>query len=92
MVARSHVGNVFLLEVLINSHRSLCSFSINASSEVEVAWWKCGLHIGSRLDVKDTVDKWCEAEVLDVDFEAAKVLISYIFWAKKVCIVFDRGQ
>ncbi len=58
-----------------------------ATSEVEVEMWKLGLNIGSRLDVKDTVDKWCEAEVLAVDREAAKVLITYIFWAEKVCDV-----
>lgn len=62
--------------------------SKRASSEVEVEMWKLGLHINSRLDVKDTVDKWCEAEVLAVDREAAKVFITYTFWAKKVCVVF----
>lgn len=47
--------------------------------------WKLGLQIGSRLDVKDTVDKWCEATVLAVDREAAEVLVTYTYWAKKVC-------
>lgn len=46
--------------------------------------WKLGLQIGSKLDVKDTVEKWCEAEVIAVDREAGKVFISYTYWSPKV--------
>lgn len=42
-----------------------------------------GLQIGSKLDVKDTVDKWCEATVVAVDREAAKVYVTYTYWAPK---------
>lgn len=51
---------------------------------VEMEMWKLGLHIGSKLDVKDTVDKWCEASVIAVDREAGKVLVTYTYWAPKV--------
>lgn len=46
--------------------------------------WKLGLQIGSKLDVKDTVDKWCEATVVAVDREVAKVYVTYTYWAPKV--------
>lgn len=48
--------------------------------------WKLGLQIGSKLDVKDTVDKWCEATVVAVNREAAKVYVTYTYWAPKVCV------
>lgn len=48
--------------------------------------WKLGLRIGSKLDVKDTVDKWCEATVVAVDREAANVYVTYTFWTPKVCV------
>ncbi|CBN78161.1 conserved unknown protein [Ectocarpus siliculosus] len=57
-----------------------------ASSEagdVELEMWKLGLQVGSNLDVKDTVDKWCEATVTAVDREAARVYVSYTYWAPK---------
>lgn len=47
--------------------------------------WKLGLQIGSKLDVRDTVDRWCEATVAAVDREAATVFITYTYWAPKVC-------
>lgn len=51
---------------------------------MELEMWKLGLQIGSNLDVKDTVDKWCEASVTAVDREAARVCVSYTYWAPKV--------
>lgn len=56
-----------------------------SAQEVETEMWKLGLQIGSKLDVKDTVDKWCEATVIAVDREAAKVYVTYTYWAPKVC-------
>ncbi|CAM9807718.1 unnamed protein product, partial [Hapterophycus canaliculatus] len=55
----------------------------SSSGEVELEMWKLGLQIGSKLDVKDTVEKWCEAEVTAVDREAGKVFISYTYWSPK---------
>ena len=57
-----------------------------SAQEVEMEMWKLGLQIGSKLDVKDTVDKWCEATVVAVDREAAKVYVTYTYWAPKVCV------
>eukprot|EP00752_Nemacystus_decipiens_P011076 g9840.t1 len=51
--------------------------------EVQMEMWKLGLQVGSKLDVKDTVDKWCEATVIAVNREAAKVYVTYTFWAPK---------
>lgn len=48
--------------------------------------WRLGLQVGAELDVKDTVDLWCEATVLGVDREAERVLIHYTYWAPRVCM------
>ena len=45
--------------------------------------WRRTLRIGSNLDVKDTVDKWCEASVIDLDGEAGMVRVTYTFWTPK---------
>lgn len=60
------------------------SSSSSSLEDVELEMWKLGLQIGSKLDVMDTVDKWCEAEVTAVDREAGKVFISYTYWSPKV--------
>ncbi|CAN0230587.1 unnamed protein product, partial [Ectocarpus fasciculatus] len=57
--------------------------SSSEAGDVELEMWKLGLQIGSNLDVKDTVDKWCEATVTAVDREAARVYVSYTYWAPK---------
>lgn len=54
------------------------------SADAELEIWKLGLQISSKLDVKDTVEKWCEAEVTAVDREAGEVFISYMYWSSKV--------
>lgn len=46
--------------------------------------WRLGLRVGSELDVKDTVNKWCEAKVIGIDMEAEMVHITYIYWDSKV--------
>lgn len=46
--------------------------------------WRLGLQVGSPLDVKDTVDKWCEATVKRVDRERQQVFITYTYWSSKV--------
>ncbi|CAM9660983.1 unnamed protein product, partial [Scytosiphon promiscuus] len=56
---------------------------LSSSGDVELEMWKLGLNIGSKLDAKDTVEKWCEAEVTAVDREAGKVFISYTYWSSK---------
>ncbi|CAM9486523.1 unnamed protein product [Pylaiella littoralis] len=53
------------------------------AADVEMEMWKLGLQIGSKLDVKDTVDRWCEATVAAVDREAARVFVTYTYWAPK---------
>lgn len=60
--------------------------SAASAQEVEMEMWKLGLQIGSKLDVKDTADKWCEASVVAVNREAAKVYVTYTYWAQKVCV------
>lgn len=52
---------------------------------VEMEMWKLGLQVGSKLDVKDTVEKWCEASVIAVEREAGRVFVTYTYWATKVC-------
>lgn len=37
--------------------------------------------IGQPLDVLDTVGKWSEAEVIDVDLQMRRVHITYCFWS-----------
>lgn len=39
--------------------------------------------VGMFLDVLDTVGKWCEAEVLEVDHHAHKITITYLYWSEK---------
>lgn len=50
--------------------------------------WRSRLQPGSHLDVKDTVDKWCEAEVLTVDNALGRVFITYTYWSSKVRRIF----
>ena len=39
--------------------------------------------VGEVLDVQDTVKLWSEAEVVEIDYDARKVLISYLFWSNR---------
>ena len=38
---------------------------------------------GQELDVLDTVSKWAEAEVVAVDEDMEKILVTYVFWSDK---------
>ncbi len=42
-----------------------------------------GLYPGLFIDVRDTVDKWCEGEVLEVDSVRRRVYITYTYWSDK---------
>lgn len=46
--------------------------------------WRRRLGIGSKLDVEDTVRRWCEASVVGVDEAEAAVFVTYTYWAPKV--------
>ena len=39
--------------------------------------------VGEVVDVQDTVKLWSEAEVVEIDHDARKVLISYLFWSNR---------
>lgn len=41
------------------------------------------LVIGQWVDVKDTIDHWLEAEVIDVDPQERKVLVHYNEWSSR---------
>eukprot|EP00617_Octactis_speculum_P022528 CAMPEP_0185756560 /NCGR_PEP_ID=MMETSP1174-20130828/14983_1 /TAXON_ID=35687 /ORGANISM="Dictyocha speculum, Strain CCMP1381" /LENGTH=526 /DNA_ID=CAMNT_0028435567 /DNA_START=44 /DNA_END=1624 /DNA_ORIENTATION=+ len=38
---------------------------------------------GVKIDALDTVQKWCEAEILEVDNTNRRILVSYTYWADK---------
>lgn len=40
-------------------------------------------HIGMPLDVKDTVGKWCEAEILSINTTTAILRITYTYWSNR---------
>ncbi|CAM9456401.1 unnamed protein product [Chrysoparadoxa australica] len=42
--------------------------------------WRMNLQVGDELDVKDTVNKFCEAEVLEIDKMRGLVRITYTYW------------
>ena len=46
--------------------------------------WRYRLGIGSKLDVEDTVLRWCEASVVEVDDVRAAVFVTYTYWAREV--------
>lgn len=50
----------------------------------ELEDWRQLLRIGSELDVKDTVDKWCEASVVDINEVTGEVKVTYKYWSQKV--------
>lgn len=77
-------------EARIGAAESKRAASSSEAGDVELEMWKLGLQIGSNLDVKDTVDKWCEATVTAVDREAARVYVSYTYWAPKVMMSLVR--
>lgn len=58
----------------------------DGSSKDVIETWRLGLQVGAELDVKDTVDLWCEATVQGVDREAERVFIHYTYWAPRVCL------
>lgn len=39
--------------------------------------------VGQQLDVLDDVNRWSEAEVLQVDRKESKIFITYLFWSEK---------
>eukprot|EP00904_Undaria_pinnatifida_P009801 jgi/Undpi1/5951/HiC_scaffold_2.g01225.m1 len=45
--------------------------------------WRRRLGVGSKLDVEDTVRRWCEASVIAVDEAGASVLVTYTYWAQQ---------
>lgn len=51
---------------------------------VELEDWRRLLRIGSELDVKDTVDKWCEASVVNINEVTGEVKVTYKYWSQKV--------
>jgi len=38
------------------------------------------LYVGMRVDALDTVNRWAEAEVLELDAGEREVLVSYVYW------------
>lgn len=50
----------------------------------ELEDWRRLLGIGSELDVKDTVDKWCEASVVNINEVTGEVKVTYKYWSQKV--------
>jgi OTU domain-containing protein 5 len=36
---------------------------------------------GDYLDVQDTVGKWCEAQIVDVDTVSRRALVTYLYWS-----------
>ncbi len=41
------------------------------------------LKLGQWIDVKDTIDQWLEAEVIDVNKEEKRVLVHYNGWGRR---------
>jgi hypothetical protein len=65
-----------------------------ASSSLASPSSRPNFYVGMFLDVLDTVDKWSEAEVLEVDHVMHRVFITYTYWMDKFneWIPFDSAR
>lgn len=57
--------------------------------EIASSFHERNFQIGDYLDAQDSVGKWCEAQIVDIDVISNKLLISYLYWSDSFNEWFD---